>query len=280
MATGDPEPPAGVVSETAAGARLVFVPSRVRAVGFALGSSVLVPLWIAAPLLLAFLVVAVLTDSGVVWFLVRVVAGLAVLAVVGLVLASMWMVATTTVRWIEFRPRENPTQAVIARFMRSENVAVADLERVVIVERFRLGQRKSIKVVLHRGPGWEIDCEPAFHAPLSLVDTQVLLDWLAGRLGSARTAVEYRKVTDRNFSRPAEWWTQSDLAALWRVPVGAVDELAERHGVRRYAYTPRAAPAYTLTVYDPGRAYEVAEELRGKRTRNPEPGSTEAAPDA
>ncbi|WP_406073999.1 hypothetical protein [Streptomyces virginiae] len=278
MTTRDPDPPAGVVSVTAAGTRLLFVPSRLRELGVALGASVLVPLWIAAPLLLAFLVVILFTDSAVAWALFWVVLGLTVLAVVGLVLGLMWMVPATMVRWIEFRPHENATHLVIARFLRSSTIAAADLERVVIVERFRLGQRKSIKVVLHMGRGEEIACEPGFRAPVSLVGTPCLLAWLTDRLGAARTAVEYQKEIDRNFICPDEWWTASALADLWQVPVSAVDELADRHGIRTYRYTPRGAARDTVTVYHPGRAHEVAEELRRTRTLRPEAGGDGAAP--
>ncbi|MEV7560775.1 hypothetical protein [Streptomyces sp. NPDC089795] len=280
MATRDPDPPAGVVSRTAAGARLVFVPNRLRELGVAVGSSVLVPLWIAAPLLLAFLVVALLTESAVAWALLWIVLGLTVLAVVGLMVGLMWVVPATMVRWIEFRPYENATHLVIARFLRSSTVAAADLERIVVVERFRLGQRKSIKVLLHTERGGEIACEPAFRAPVCLAGTEDLLAWLTGRLGSARTAVEYKKEIDQNFSCPEEWWTPSALAALWQVPVSAVDELADRHGIRTHRYTPRGAARDTVTVYHPGRAHEVAEQLREERTVRPEAGGTDAAPGA
>ncbi|MFF7295552.1 hypothetical protein [Streptomyces sp. NPDC008265] len=279
MATREPGPLAGVVSETAAGARLVFVPSRVRAVGFAIGSSILVPVWIAAPLLLAFLFVILLTDSPAAWALLWIVVGLTVLAVAGLILGTAWL-ATAAVRWVEFRPREDPTQVAVAGFLRSERIPVADLERIVVVERFRLGERKSITVVLDRGRGWTTECEPVYPAPVSRVDTRVLLEWLNGRVGAGRTSVEYRKETDQNFSCPADWWTQADLAALWRVPAGAVDELAERHGVRVYRYTPRGAMTETVSVYHPGRAYEVAEGFWAERARRPETGDTQAAPAA
>ncbi|WP_158717810.1 hypothetical protein [Streptomyces sp. NRRL F-2664] len=268
MATRDPDPLAGVVSRTAAGERLVFLPSRLRESGVALGSSVLVPLCIAAPLLLAFLFVAVLTESAVAWALVRVVLGLAVLAVVGLAVGSLWVVAATQIRWIEFRPHEDTTRLVIAHFLRSSAIAVADLERVAVVERFRLGRRTSIKVVLQRRGG-TLDCEPALRAPLSLVDRELLLDWLTGRLGPSRVGVEYRKEIDRTSPPPSEWWTQSDLAALWQVPAAAVDDIADRHAVRRHSYTPRAASTSTATVYDPTRAHEVADELRRARTLRP-----------
>ena len=281
MATRKTGPLAGVVSATAAGGRLVFVPSRVREFGVALGASVAVPLWIAAPLLLPALMVAVVTGSGLVWAILWVGLGLTVLAVIGLALALIFMMSTTMVRWIEFRLQGNAKQLVIAYFLRSLTVAAADLQRVVVVERLRVGQRKSIQVVLHT-PAGTVECEPGFQAPMSQVGTEALLDWLTSQLGPAQVVVEYRTEVDRNFLCPDEWWTPSDLAALWHVPVGVVDELAVRHGIRSYQYTPRGAAMYSAdkvtTVYDPARAHEVAEKLRKKRTRGPESGGTKEVP--
>ncbi|GLP64825.1 hypothetical protein TUSST3_14450 [Streptomyces sp. TUS-ST3] len=251
----------------------MFVPSRIREFGVTLGGSALVPLWVATPLLLPMLVIAVVTESGLLWAIVRVGLGLTVLAVIGLALALMFTVSATMVRWIEFRPQGNAKQLVIARSLRSSTVAAADLQRVVVVEGLRLGQRKSIQVVLHTRSG-TVQCEPGFRAPMSQVDAEALLAWLTSQLGSAGTAVEYLAEVDRNFACPEEWWTPSHLAAQWHVPVGVVDELAVRHGVRSYQYTPRAmalySPAKSVTVYDPDRAYEVAEELRGENSTTPE----------
>lgn len=233
----------------------------------------MVPLCIAAPLLLLTLVVAALTESGLVWAIVWVGLGFTALAVIGLSLALTGTMSTTMVRWIEFRRQENATQLVIAHFLRSSTVAAADLQRVVVVERLRLGQRKSITVVLHMRGG-TVDCEPAFLAPLSQVDTEALLNWLTSQLGPAQAAVEHRTEVDRNFLCPDQWWTPSDLAALWHVPVSAVEELAVHHGIRSYQYTPRGAATYsadkTMTVYDPSRAHEVAQELREEHTIDPE----------
>ncbi|MGC0406535.1 hypothetical protein RKD27_009179 [Streptomyces sp. SAI-126] len=273
MATRSTNPLAGVVSATAAGGRLVFVPSRIREFGVALGGSALVPLWVATPLLLPMLVIALLTESGLLWAIVRIGLGLTVLAVIGLALALMFTVSATMVRWIEFRPRGEAKQLVIARFLRSSIVAAADLQRVVVVEGLKLGQRKSIQVVLHTRSG-TVQCEPGFRAPMSQVDAEALLAWLTSQLASAGVAVEHLAKVDRNFACPEEWWTPSHLAAQWHVPVGVVDELAVRHGVRSYQYTPRAmalySPAESVTVYDPDRAYEVAEELRGENSTTPE----------
>ncbi|WP_330350939.1 hypothetical protein [Streptomyces sp. NBC_00582] len=281
MVTRKADPWAGVVSATAAGERLVFVPSRVREFAVALGASVLVPLWIAAPLLLPTLVVAALTESGLVWAIVWVGLGLTVLAVIGLALALLLTMSTTMVRWIEFRPQGDTEQLVIASFLRSTTVAAADLQRVVVVERLRLGQRKSLNVVLHTRGG-TVECEPGFQAPVSKVAAQALLDWLTSQLAPTQVAVEYRREVDRNFLCPDQWWTQADLAALWHVPIGAVDELAVRHGVRSYRYTPRGAATdsagRTMTVYDPARAHEVAEELLEEHTMGPEAGGTEETP--
>lgn len=281
MPTRSTNPLAGVVSATAAGGRLVFVPSRVREFGVTLGGSVMVPLWMATPLLLPMLVIAVLTESGLLWAIVWVGLGLTALAVIGLALALMFTVSATMVRWIEFRPQGDAKQLVIARSLRSSIVAAADLRSVVVVEGLRLGQRKSLKVVLHTRGG-TVECEPGFQAPMSQVGAEALLAWLTSQLGSAGAAVEYRAKIDRNFACPGEWWTRSHLAALWHVPVGAVDELAARHGVRSYQHTTRAmamhSPARTVTVYDPDRAYEVAEELRGEHATAPEAGAAQEDP--
>lgn len=241
----------------------------------------MVPLWMATPLLLPMLVIAVLTESGLLWAIVWVGLGLTALAVIGLALALMFTVSATMVRWVEFRPQGNAKELVIARSLRSSIVAAADLRRVVVVEGTRLGQRKSLTVVLHTRGG-TVECEPGFQSPMSQVDAEVLLAWLTSQLGSAGVAVEYRAEVDRNFACPGEWWTRSHLAALWHVPVGAVDELAVRHGVRSYRHTPRAtvmhSPAKTVTVYDPDRAYEVAEDLRGQHTTAPEAGASQEVP--
>ncbi|MDQ0688658.1 hypothetical protein QFZ56_007621 [Streptomyces achromogenes] len=273
MVTRSTNPLAGVVSATAAGGRLVFVPSRVREFGVTLGGSVMVPLWVATPLLLPMLVIALLTESGLLWAIVWAGLGLTALAVIGLALALTFTVSATMVRWIEFRPQGNAKQLVIARSLRSSTVAAADLRRIVVVEELRLGQRKSLQVVLHTRGG-TVQCGPGFQAPMSRIGAEALLAWLTSQLGSADVAVEYLAKVDRYFACPEEWWTRSHLAALWHVPVGAVDELAVRHGVRSYQYTPRAmalySPAKTVTVYNPDRAYEVAEELRGETNTTPE----------
>ncbi|WP_339135138.1 hypothetical protein WJM95_34945 [Streptomyces sp. f51] len=283
MTTRSTNPLAGVASATAAGDRLVFVPSRVREFGVTLGGSVMVPLWMATPLLLPMLVIAVLTESGLLWAIVWIGLGLTALAVIGLALASMFTVSATMVRWIEFRPQGNAEQLVIARSRRSSTVAAADLRRIVVVEGLRLGQRKSLSVVLYT-PGGVVECEPGYRAPMSQVGTEALLAWLTSQLGSAGAEVEYLAKVDRNFACPGEWWTPSHLAALWHVPVSEVDELAVRHGVRSYQHTTRAmvmhSPAKTVTVYDPDRAYEVAEELRGEHAMARETGATHENPRA
>ncbi|MEV6549809.1 hypothetical protein AB0M57_14035 [Streptomyces sp. NPDC051597] len=281
MAIRNTDPLAGVVSATAEGGRLVFVPSRIREFSVAIGGSVLVPLWIASPLLLPALVIAVLTESGLVWAMLWVGLGLTALAIIGLALGLILTVSTTMVRWVEFRPQGNAKQLVIASLLRSSTASVAELQRVVIVERLRLGQRKSLKVVLHTRAGMK-ECEAGFQAPISRVAPKALLDWLTSQLGSTHVAVEYQTEVDRNFVCPDEWWTPSSLAALWQVPVGSVDALAVSHGVRSYQYTPRAAAMYspdkTITVYDPARAHEVAEKLLKKRTRRLKSGGSKEVP--
>lgn len=245
--------------------RLVLVPSRLRELGFVLGASTLIPLWIAALPLLVVLLLAALTESGVIWAVFWVGLGLMVLAVLGLALALTVRLSITMVRWIEFRPQGHAVALVIMGFLRPSTIAASDLQRIVVLERLQAGRRKSITLVLHTSAG-TVHCEPARTSPLRTLSTQTLIDLLARQLGPAGAPVEYRSKADRSFPCPDEWWSDSQLAALWRVPAGTVDEVAAHHGVRRYQYTPRTSAAYsahtTVTVYDPARALEVAAELR------------------
>ncbi|WP_329404296.1 hypothetical protein [Streptomyces melanogenes] len=268
METQHPGPLAEVVSPVTAGWRLLFVPSRARELAVGLGASMMVPPVVAAPLVLPVLVVALITGSLLVWGIFWVLLALTVVAVILLAVASMLVTVSLMVRWVELRPLGTPAQVVIARFLRSSTMAMADLQRVVVIERLSLGQRQSIKVVLHTGSE-TVECEPGTSAPLSRVDAQALTDWLTEQLGRGQVAVERQTEVKRDFLRPDEWWTPSRTAELWGVPVGEVDRIAAQRGVETYGYTPRGAAMYSpgtsVTVYDPGRAYEVAEELRAER---------------
>ncbi|MFI0990464.1 hypothetical protein [Streptomyces exfoliatus] len=196
-----------------------------------------------------------------------------------LTVAMMYVTVSLKVRWVELRPLRNPSQVVIARFLRSSTMAMADLQRVVVIERLSLGQRQSIKVVLHTGSE-TVECEPATSAPLSRVDAQALTGWLTEQLGQVQVPVERQTEVKRDFLRPDAWWTRSHTAELWRVPVGEVDGMAAQRGVESYRYTPRAgamsSPGTSVTVYDPGRAYDVAEELRAERAAGQAADSTAA----
>ncbi|GAA0613439.1 hypothetical protein [Streptomyces crystallinus] len=252
----------------AAGWRLLFVPSRARELAVALGASIMVPSMVAAPLLLAALVAALISGSSFVWGSFWVLLALTVVAAILLTVATMYVTVSTTVRWVELRTMETPAQLVIARFLRSSTMAMADLQRVVVIERLSLGQRQSIKVVWHTRSE-KVECEPPTSAPLSRVDAQALTSWLTEQLGPVQVAVERQTEVKRDFLRPDEWWTPSHTAEQWRVPVGEVDNIAAQRGVEGYRYTPRASamhsPGTSVTVYDPARAHEVAEELRAER---------------
>ncbi|MEU3503753.1 hypothetical protein ABZ726_24375 [Streptomyces hundungensis] len=270
METPHPGPPADVVAPVSAGWRLLVVPSRTRELAVALGSSIMVPSAIAAPLLLVALVVAVISGSAFMWGAFWVLLVLTVVTVVLLAAAMVFVTLSTRVRWVELQPLGTPAQVVIARFLRSSPLAMADLRRVVVIERLSLGQRQSIKVVLHTR-GETVECEPGMSAPLSRVDAQALTDWLTEQLGPVQVVVERQTEVRRDFVRPDEWWTPSRTAELWQVPVDKVAGIAAQHGVEAYGYTPRAhalySPGTSAIVYDPGRAYEVAEELRAARAR-------------
>jgi hypothetical protein len=259
------------------------VRSRARELAASLGGSIVVPPVVAAPLLLAALVPAVISGNSFFWGCFWVLLALTVVAVIVLAVAMMYVTVSMTVRWVELRPLGTPAQVVIARFLRSSTMAMADLQRVVVIERLSLGQRQSIKVVLHTGSD-TVECEPTTFAPLSRVDAQALTGWLTEQLGQVQVPVERQTEVKRDFLRPDEWWTRSHTAELWRVPVGEVDGIAAQRGVEIYQYTPRAAamhsPGTTVTVYDPGRAYDVGEELRAERAADSTAAPSPAKDDA
>ena len=253
----------------------MFVPRRVREVGVEIVGGVVMPSVIAIPFLVPILGVSAGTGC---WAILWAALGLMALATTVLVPAVIFTTLTTTVRWIEFRPHGSTKQLVIAYFLRSSTVAAADLQRVILFERFKAGQRKSLEVVLHTRGG-TVECKPGTLGPMSQVSAEALLDWLTSQLSSAGTAVEHRTEIDRSFVCPDEWYTQARLAALWHVSTSEVDELVVRHGIRTYGYTPRAAALYSpnkmVVVYDPAGAHDVAEELRKKRTMRPRADGTQ-----
>jgi hypothetical protein len=65
-------------------------------------------------------------------------------------------------------------------------------------------------------------------------------------------------------------WPRAKVASLWDVPEGRVSAIAAQRNVRSYTYTPREFAMYslnkTVTVYDPGRAYEAAKEFHSERS--------------
>jgi hypothetical protein len=198
MTTQNTDPLAGLVSRTAAGERLVFVPHPFRELGARIFVGVVGPPLLAASLLLPALIFAACTGW---WAVAWVALGLTALAITGLSLAILITTLTESVRWIEFRPHGSTKQLVIAHFLRSSTVAAADLQRVVLIERFRAGgERRSIDVVLHTRGG-TLKCEPGMLSPMSQVGVgaEALLDWLTIQFSPAGIAVEHRTEIDRTF---------------------------------------------------------------------------------
>lgn len=175
----------------------------------------MVPLVVAAPLLLAALVPAVIWGNSFLWGSFWGLLALTVAAAIVLAMTMMYVTVSLTVRWVELRPLGTPAQVVIARFLRSSTMAMADLQRAVVIERLSPGQRRSIKVVLHT-PSETVECEPATSAPLSRADAQALTDWLTEQLGQVQVAVERQTEVKQDFLCPDEWWTRSHTAELWR----------------------------------------------------------------
>jgi hypothetical protein len=175
-------------------------------------------------------------------------------------------------RRLELRMDPPPAQVAVVsgwRGRRSEVVAVADLSSIAVNGRTKLGHRSGLDIVLRLHSGKEITCEADIYS-VGRVTAKAIADWLEEQLGQAAVTVWWEDQADREFQCPEQWWPRAKLASLWDVPEGRVSAIAAQRNVRSYTYTPREFAMYsmnkTVTVYDPGRAYEVAKEFHSERS--------------
>ncbi|MFE0465191.1 hypothetical protein ACFW1A_38660 [Kitasatospora sp. NPDC058965] len=271
MVTQDSGPLAGAVEPGATGQRLVFVPSRAGELGSVLAVKALAPALVATPLLLLALELAHVENRASYWRLAWVLVWIAVLVVLLRSASALFVALARTVRSVEFRTEGEAPRLVITRFLHSVAVPSAELRFVKVEEQLRVGERRSIKVLLYfdlaAGP---VECAP----PRSIQSgwggsTEMLLDWLTGQLGPLRIPVEYEAISQRHFECPEEWWQADRPARLWQVPKSEVAELAARYGVSRAEYLDQDGgkdrSAATITVYDPAQVYDLIERIRADR---------------
>lgn len=192
-------------------------------------------------------VAAVVGGAVAVWRTGLVLLGLLLLA--GVVVAVVMVRgAMTDVCRVELRPGDAPTVLVVRRVWGSSTIPVADLRRVVVVERRRLDRCDGVQVVLHSdGEVWT--CPAGSGSPMERVSPLELAGWLTGRLGPAGVRVECETETVPACLTLENWWTAEKVAQVWRVPVARVAETARQQGVRSDTLLPRIG-----AMYQPGRS--------------------------
>jgi hypothetical protein len=258
------------VSTNAAGSRLRLL-HPVRALEPA------VKVWPQAGLILAtsltgfvILATAILSISMGWHVLLAIFAGLYIVIVaLGIPLSALWVIKRQ--RWLELRVDPTPAQVAVVggwRSRREEVIAMADLHEVVVRQRSKLGYRSALDIMLRLYGGKELTCHADIYS-MKKISPNMLAGWLEQQLSPFDVSVRVETEAVKEFQCPEQWWPPAKVASMWQVPVGQVAVIAGQRKVRGYAYTPRGfamySPHRTVTVYDPGRAWEVAMELHAER---------------
>lgn len=245
----------GIVSATAAGWRLVFLPSAARHLGGSVAAGLVMPAVITAPFTMV-LVLAVWGFFGAtaVWYTVLVLVG--VLVVLGLVLSVFLVVHEFgSVRWVALCPREAPEFLLVKRIFGETRVPMGEVRRVAVLHRVKMGKPNGVDVVFHTATG-EINC-PRVDDTANLAEC--LRDVLVG------VEVERTRIVDRLHLTMDQWWPYARVAAEWGVPVEAVGALIDHLGVRGHFLIPRVGAMHGVNqgvnLYDPDDVREITDQL-------------------
>jgi hypothetical protein len=265
-------PLAKIVRTTPVGSRLNFLPHPSRELAPAAW------IWVRGGGALALAVSGFVTMftglliHGLNWFVLYALTAAAAFVIIFTIAMSFAVrAAWARPRSVELQTAGTPPQVVVTAGWHgrgSEVIPLADVSRVVVCERLKLGRRSALNIVLHVG-GDKLVTLAADSYATKQIGTKELTSWLSEQLSPAHVTVERDTEIHKEFLRPDEWWQAGTVASVWQVPAGRVPLLAAQHGVRTYVYTPREfamySPNKTVTVYDPGGAYEVAKELHAGR---------------
>jgi hypothetical protein len=256
----------------------VFVPRLTTHLMKSLAGGLVIPAVVTLPLML-FCVLPVAGVAG----------GMSALRWAGLVLLGLLLLAGAVtasllvrsamaddVRWVDLRPGRAPTALTVRRGWRSSTIAVADLRRVTVVERHKLGEHLDMRVVLHTRTA-SITCEAGINKAVTRVDAADLTAWLAERLAHAGVEVECESVSEPSGLTVEHWWPAPKVATMWGVPVERVPDLAQQYDVRSGSWEPRAGalhnPGRTAPPhYNPDDVYRVAQARRqAEEEQQPQP---------
>lgn len=245
----------GIVSEKPDGWRLVFLPSAARHLGGNAAAGLVTPAVMAVP----FTIVLVPAAWGffgatAAWYAALVLVGTLVL--LGLALSVFVVVhESAAVRWVALCPREAPEFLVVRRVFGGTRAPMADVRRVTVLHRVKMGKPNGVDVVFHTATG-EISCP-------RVEDASNLAEWLCDVLVGVE--VERTRIVDRVHLTRDQWWPGARVAAEWGVPVEAVGALIDHFGVRGHFFVPRVGAMHGINqgvnLYDPDDVQEITDQL-------------------
>ncbi|GLZ00269.1 hypothetical protein [Actinoplanes sp. NBRC 103695] len=197
-----------------------------------------------------------------------------VLAALGLILGLVivgWFVYQQLgeTRWIEVWPPGAATRVGFTKVRGTDAVAVADLRSVHVVETIELGRSIGCEV-------WFTTSDRRFRFPKIeplRVPAAKLDGWFTERLGPAGVEVTSETVINRLNMTIEHWYTRSQVAAIWGIPVQSVDRLAALLEVPNQSFTPRfgAMRGVDLTVqaFNPDDVHLVAAKVPAAHAKPP-----------
>ncbi|SDY15433.1 hypothetical protein SAMN05421504_104687 [Amycolatopsis xylanica] len=247
-----------VTAATPTGWRLRFLPSVPRYLAANAVGGVAVPFLLAGPLVLAVTIPAVWLIFGfsALWHTLLVIGALLGIAGIGVAILMVKM-ELRAVRWVELRAETGILH--VKRVIGTTLVPIGQVRRVEVVDRVRLGELSGFDVEFHAE-------QEEFSCPRVKGDGGGrLVDWLRDQLPAV--TVERKQVVDRVHLPKDQWAPRRHVAALWKVPVEAVPELADHLGVRDHLFQPRVGAFYgsnlqSVDLYDPDDIHEIAAQLK------------------
>ena len=228
--------------------RVVVIPDVGRRLRTAALAGLLVPVLVGAiPTYLLSLLVWVFGGFSAAWHTALVLTGLGLL--VGLTFGGRWAYRElNAIRWIDLRPG----RVVFQKVRGTDSVAVSDLRSVHVVEKIKLGR--------------SIGSEARFTTLDRRFESSPLMvpaATLAERLGATGLEVTHETVTERAHLPIESWYTRSQVAAIWGVPVD--DDLLAQLKVPGQNYTPRIGAMHgvnhTRRVFNPDDVHLAAAQL-------------------
>lgn len=253
------------------GWRLVFLSSLRSHLLESLAAGLGVPAVVSAPVLVFVWLPIVGWEQGFAAVGQAFLVWLVLVLVMGAVLAIMVASAPVTdVRWVDLQPGRSPATLTVWRGSRPEEIPLATVLRVTVMDRYRLDAFLGVRVVFQTRTQTITGDFRTGKRPVTtkFSDSAGLAAWLTECLTPAGVEVDRETVTERALLPKEAWWPAPKVAAMWDVAVELVPGIAQEHGIRSETWLPRAGALHSpgrpvAPHYDPDDVCRLARERRG-----------------